>query len=247
MGAADPAKDLTMDRPRRQIEPPHSSSPTDHVLSELQLFGYRPFDDQPDPRPLPEGDDDRWRSRRHLRRPGRHAERHPARTGPRGPALVDRQPLPPCRRPHRTPARRQRAGATQEPARAERLGGAIGRTRAPDGRGHHADRTPQLPRTLPRSGHRTLRGPHRFVLAPPLGIAGQPPHADRGNDRLPGFHRRQAPRRDRGHVAGRTEDRAHRRPRLQRPPPDLGPPRQGPRQASRHGPASMAARQRAPS
>ena len=31
------------------------SSPTDHVLSELQLFGYRPFDDQPDPRPLPEG------------------------------------------------------------------------------------------------------------------------------------------------------------------------------------------------
>src|SRR6185312_7611604 len=24
-------------------------------LNELQLFGYRPFDDQPDPRPLPEG------------------------------------------------------------------------------------------------------------------------------------------------------------------------------------------------
>jgi hypothetical protein len=37
------------------IEPPHASSPTDHVLTELQLFGYRPFDDQPDPRPLPEG------------------------------------------------------------------------------------------------------------------------------------------------------------------------------------------------
>ena len=37
------------------IEPPHASSPTDHVLNELQLFGYRPFDDQPDPRPLPEG------------------------------------------------------------------------------------------------------------------------------------------------------------------------------------------------
>ena len=29
--------------------------PTDLVLNELQLFGYRPFDDQPDPRPLPEG------------------------------------------------------------------------------------------------------------------------------------------------------------------------------------------------
>src|SRR5438445_13372746 len=37
------------------IEPPHAASPTDHVLSELQLFGYRPFDDEPDPRPLPEG------------------------------------------------------------------------------------------------------------------------------------------------------------------------------------------------
>jgi hypothetical protein len=37
------------------VEPTHASSPTDHVLNELQLFGYRPFDDQPDPRPLPEG------------------------------------------------------------------------------------------------------------------------------------------------------------------------------------------------
>lgn len=37
------------------IEPPHAASATDHVLSELQLFGYRPFDDEPDPRPLPEG------------------------------------------------------------------------------------------------------------------------------------------------------------------------------------------------
>jgi hypothetical protein len=35
-------------------EPPHTSSPTDHVLTELQLYGYRPFQDEPDPRPLPE-------------------------------------------------------------------------------------------------------------------------------------------------------------------------------------------------
>lgn len=33
---------------------PHTSSPTDHVLTELQLHGYRPFHDEPDPRPLPE-------------------------------------------------------------------------------------------------------------------------------------------------------------------------------------------------
>ena len=36
------------------IEPTQASSPTDHILSELQLFGYHPFDDEPDPRPLPE-------------------------------------------------------------------------------------------------------------------------------------------------------------------------------------------------
>jgi len=36
-------------------EPHHASSPTDHLLTELQLYGYRPFADEPDPRPLPEG------------------------------------------------------------------------------------------------------------------------------------------------------------------------------------------------
>jgi hypothetical protein len=36
-------------------ESPHSASATDHVLAELQLYGHRPFDDEPDPRPLPDG------------------------------------------------------------------------------------------------------------------------------------------------------------------------------------------------
>jgi hypothetical protein len=36
-------------------EPPHTSSPTDHVLNELQLYGYRPFGDEPDQRLLPDG------------------------------------------------------------------------------------------------------------------------------------------------------------------------------------------------
>jgi hypothetical protein len=31
-----------------------SSSPTAHALDELQLYGYRPHQDEPDPRPLPE-------------------------------------------------------------------------------------------------------------------------------------------------------------------------------------------------
>ncbi len=33
---------------------PNDSSPTAELLHELQLYGYRPFQDEPDPRPLPE-------------------------------------------------------------------------------------------------------------------------------------------------------------------------------------------------
>jgi len=36
-------------------EPHHASSPTDLVLDELQLHGYRPFADEPDQRLLPDG------------------------------------------------------------------------------------------------------------------------------------------------------------------------------------------------
>ena len=35
------------------FEPHHRSSSTDQVLQELQLYGYRAFQDEPDPRPLP--------------------------------------------------------------------------------------------------------------------------------------------------------------------------------------------------
>ena len=53
MGAADPTRETPMTTDP-DFEPPHTSSPTDHVLAELQLYGYRPFQDEPDPRPLPE-------------------------------------------------------------------------------------------------------------------------------------------------------------------------------------------------
>jgi hypothetical protein len=46
---------MTTDHGDSDFEPPHRSSPTDLVLDELQLYGYRPFDDEPDPRPLPQG------------------------------------------------------------------------------------------------------------------------------------------------------------------------------------------------
>lgn len=47
----------TMEHPMSEhddFEPHHASSPTDHLLQELQLYGYRPFENEPDPRPLPE-------------------------------------------------------------------------------------------------------------------------------------------------------------------------------------------------
>jgi hypothetical protein len=37
-----------------EFEPQHASSSTDQVLTELQLYGYRPVGDEPDLRPLPD-------------------------------------------------------------------------------------------------------------------------------------------------------------------------------------------------
>ena len=36
------------------LEPHHAESPTAHLLAELQLYGHRPSEGEPDPRPLPE-------------------------------------------------------------------------------------------------------------------------------------------------------------------------------------------------
>lgn len=58
MGATDPTKDIivTTDRDDHDFEQPHTASPTDQVLTELQLFAYRPFQDELDPRQLPEAE-----------------------------------------------------------------------------------------------------------------------------------------------------------------------------------------------
>jgi hypothetical protein len=54
-GRSDEGKHpMTTEHDDTGYEPPHTSSTTDHVLAELQLYGYRPFQDEPDPRPLPE-------------------------------------------------------------------------------------------------------------------------------------------------------------------------------------------------
>ena len=45
---------MTTENDDTGYEPPHAASPTDHILTELQIYGYRPGQDEPDPRPLPE-------------------------------------------------------------------------------------------------------------------------------------------------------------------------------------------------
>ncbi len=45
---------MTTEYDDTSFEPPHASSPTGHVLTELQLYGHHPFQDEPDPRPLPD-------------------------------------------------------------------------------------------------------------------------------------------------------------------------------------------------
>jgi hypothetical protein len=54
--AVDPTKEhpMTTERDDTGYEPHHAASSTELVLTELQLYGFRPFQDEPDPRPLPE-------------------------------------------------------------------------------------------------------------------------------------------------------------------------------------------------
>ena len=52
MGAAASRRQTTMTNDPDYE--PHAVSPTGHILEELALYGHRPFDDEPDPRPLPE-------------------------------------------------------------------------------------------------------------------------------------------------------------------------------------------------
>ncbi len=45
---------MTNDHDVSDREPHHSESSTASLLTELQLYGHRPFQDEPDPRPMPE-------------------------------------------------------------------------------------------------------------------------------------------------------------------------------------------------
>jgi hypothetical protein len=45
---------MTTDHDNSGFEPAHAASPTGHILTELELHGYRPLPGEPDPRPLPD-------------------------------------------------------------------------------------------------------------------------------------------------------------------------------------------------
>src|SRR3546814_11618447 len=54
-GAAN-RKGVTMktDNPLPEHEPEHAESSTAYLLQEMALYGYRPYSDEPDDRPLPD-------------------------------------------------------------------------------------------------------------------------------------------------------------------------------------------------
>jgi hypothetical protein len=54
MGAAAPENSMMTHHTDRDHEPHHAASSTASLLTELQLFGHRPFQDEPDNRPLPD-------------------------------------------------------------------------------------------------------------------------------------------------------------------------------------------------
>ncbi len=56
-----------------------AASPTAHLLDELALYGYRPGQDEPDPRPLPEPDAVQAQLDNAIEAFERHADRHPPR------------------------------------------------------------------------------------------------------------------------------------------------------------------------
>ena len=81
-------------------EPEHAASPTDQIAQELQLYGYRPSEDEADPRPVPE---DRIiegavaDSGRHLQRHAADRHRHERDREARRPQRADQlaRPRPP--------------------------------------------------------------------------------------------------------------------------------------------------------
>ena len=196
-GAADPAKVSAMtihsDDPSGLRH--SSTSPTERVLAELQLYGYRPFEGEPDPRPLPDA--------RSIT--GAVADMFDALVA----TLSDTRLEPDLEELlwstvnlfHRAVLRIERAlddnEAAQKRSQKEQDGSEIRSVELERliAEGRHADRAPRQYGALPRRGRRPIRAPNRLSLATALGLQGQSPRPDVGDDRQPRFPRRQTSRR----------------------------------------------------
>ena len=181
---------------------PHAASPTDTVLTELQLHGYRPFQDEPDPRPLPEArivagavadifdafvatltdtrlepdlEDLLWSTVNLFHRANGRIERE---------LDVNEQAQ---RR-----SQREQDGSEVRSVELERLT-AEGITLI-----ERRNAMRVLPRRRPPN---TFARAHRIAMASAHRLDGQPSRADRRDDRQPRLHRRQAPGRHRGDAA----------------------------------------------
>ena len=248
MGAADPTRKAAMTTDHDDdFEPHHTSSPTDQVLHELQLYGYRPFNDEPDPRPLPEANILAGSISDIFDALVVGAGRHSPRTRPRGPALVDGERLSSGHRADRARTRRQRAGPAALAAGTGRQRGQIRRAGTTDGGRPDDHRTPQRLRADARPGRRTVRAPHPFNLAAAQRVEGQPSQSDLRDDRQPRFPGGEEARRQPGAPARGTEGGIDRRARLQRSPADLGQARPRSTPSTPTWCCCTAARRRAPS
>ena len=149
-----------------------AASPTAHLLETLQLYGYRPFEDEPDPRPLPEP--------RNAR--GLLYDSFDAVIAMLADTRLEAD-LPDVLWSmvnlfHRRLDRIERDLDDNEQAQRRLqceqgwLRGEIRRAGAADQAGTHTDRAPQRLRVLPRSRGRTLREPHGIRVASPLRIDG---------------------------------------------------------------------------
>jgi hypothetical protein len=205
MGAADPARKITMTTDHDSADPelPLASSSTDYVLTDLQLYGHRPFDDEPDPRPLPQA----------STIVGAVADIFDALIA----TLRDTRLEPDLEDLlwstvnlfHRAADRVQRElddnEAAQKRSQKEQDGSEI--------RSVELERLAAQGLTLiERRNSMELFRDLASALAPTHRVACQPPHADRSDDRQSRFPCRQASRRDRSPASRRTQDRLHGRP-----------------------------------
>jgi len=209
----------------------HESS-SSHLLDELALHGYRPFDDEPDPRPLPSSDT-------------ASAALEAAVESLSSLFLNTRleEDLPDLlwsfvnlfhRKAERIDRELDDNETAQRRGQAEQDGSEI--------RSIELERLISQGLTLKerRNAFELFRDhlaelyatETRLRLASPLRFKGQSPRADRVDDRQSRFPKRQEAGRDASALAARTADRLRWWSRLQRSSVDLGSSRQGARQTS---------------